>query len=96
MKRLGFRAAYLSTGKNTEARTKSLQTTEPQQFYVMCCGAFFIAVIGFILICPPIALITFIIVSNCGFAPSDKALYKLGLLNPVSSAIFVIPIDFAK
>ncbi|MPN41855.1 hypothetical protein SDC9_189410 [bioreactor metagenome] len=37
----------------------------------------------------------FIMVSNWGFDPSDNALYRLGLLNPVSSAILVIPIAFA-
>ena len=36
MKRLGFRAAYLSTDKNAEARTKRSQTTEPQLFYIVC------------------------------------------------------------
>ncbi len=34
------------------------------------------------------------IVSNWGFDPSDNALYKLGLLSPVSWAIFDIPIDY--
>ena len=41
------------------------------------------------------ALKTFKIVSNCGFAFSAKALYKLGLLIPVCSAIFDIPIALA-
>jgi hypothetical protein len=36
MKRLGFRAAFLSTEKNAEAGTKSSQTTEPQLFYIVC------------------------------------------------------------
>src|SRR5690606_24244829 len=43
----------------------------------------------------PITLNTFIIVSNCGFAPSDNALYKLGLLIPASFAILDIPIALA-
>jgi len=38
MKRLGFRAAKLSTDTNVEARTKPSQTTEPQLFYIVCCG----------------------------------------------------------
>jgi len=37
MKRLGFRAAFLSTDKNAEAGTKRSQTTEPQLFYIVCC-----------------------------------------------------------
>lgn len=37
MKRSDFRAAYLSTDKNAEARTKLPQTTELQLFYIMCC-----------------------------------------------------------
>jgi len=36
MKRLGFRAAFLSTNKNAEAGTKRLQTTKPQLFYIVC------------------------------------------------------------
>jgi len=36
MKRLGFRAAFLSTDKNAEAGTKHSQTTEPQLFYIVC------------------------------------------------------------
>ena len=40
MKRLGFRAAFLSTDKNVGARTKGSQTTEPQLFYIVCCRAF--------------------------------------------------------
>lgn len=36
MKRLGFWAAFLSTDKNAEARTKRPQTTEPQLFYIVC------------------------------------------------------------
>lgn len=36
MKRLGFRAAFLSTDKNAGARTKPPQTTEPQLFYIVC------------------------------------------------------------
>ncbi len=35
MKRLGFRAAFLSTDKNAEAGTKPSQTTEPQMFYIV-------------------------------------------------------------
>ncbi len=35
---------------------------------------FFYVDIGFTLICPPMAFNTFIIVSNCGFAPADNAL----------------------
>src|SRR5690606_33487608 len=54
--------------------------------------SFFYAGVGFTCNCPPTAFKTFIIVPNCGLAPSDKALYKLGLLSPVSSAILVIPI----
>ncbi len=42
MKRLGFRAAFLSTDKKVKARTKRLQTTEPQLFYIVCCQQFFI------------------------------------------------------
>jgi hypothetical protein len=37
MKRLGFRAAYLSTEEKVEAGTKPPQTTEPQLFYIVCC-----------------------------------------------------------
>ena len=37
MKRLGFRAANLSTDKNAGARTKAPQTIEPQLFYIVCC-----------------------------------------------------------
>jgi len=36
MKRLGFRAAFLSTEENAEAGTKPSQTTEPQLFYIVC------------------------------------------------------------
>src|SRR5690606_7902810 len=43
----------------------------------------------------PIARSTFRIVSNCGFAFVARALYKLGLLMPVCSAIFDIPMAFA-
>jgi len=42
MKRLGFRAASLSTEEKVEARTKRSQTTEPQLFYIVCCAAYFI------------------------------------------------------
>jgi len=38
MKRLGFRAASVSTKEKVGARTKPSQTTEPQQFYIVCCG----------------------------------------------------------
>ena len=41
MKRLGFRATFLSTDKKASARTKLSQTTEPQLFYIVCCGALF-------------------------------------------------------
>ena len=34
MKRLGFRAAFLTPDKNAEARTKPSQTTEPQTIYI--------------------------------------------------------------
>ncbi len=37
MKRLGFRAAFLSTKEKVEAGTKPSQTTEPQLFYIVCC-----------------------------------------------------------
>lgn len=43
-------------------------------FFTEMWERFFYADIGFTLICPPIAFSTFIIVPNCGFAPSDKAL----------------------
>jgi len=36
MKRLGFRAASLSTEEKVDARTKLSQTTEPQLFYIVC------------------------------------------------------------
>jgi len=36
MKRLGFRAAFVSTEENAGARTKRSQTTEPQLFYIVC------------------------------------------------------------
>ena len=36
MKRLGFRAANLSTDKNAKAGTKPLQPTDYQQFYIVC------------------------------------------------------------
>ncbi|MEN9448780.1 MAG: hypothetical protein RJA25_2070, partial [Bacteroidota bacterium] len=36
----------------------------------MLYDVFFYAVIGLTLICPPTAFKTFIIVENCGFAPS--------------------------
>ncbi len=36
MKRLGFRATFLSTEEKADARTKALQTTEPQLFYIVC------------------------------------------------------------
>jgi len=36
MKRLGFRAAYLSADKNAEAGAKPSQTTEPQLLYIVC------------------------------------------------------------
>jgi hypothetical protein len=35
---LGFRAAFLSTDKNAETRTKPSQSTEPQLFYIVCCA----------------------------------------------------------
>ncbi len=57
--------------------------------------SFFYTVIGLTCICPPIAFKTFNIVANFSFAPSDNALFKLGRLSPVSSAILVIPIAFA-
>lgn len=43
MKRLGFRAAFLSTDKNVGARTKLPQTNEPQLFYdrVLAAGDLF-------------------------------------------------------
>ncbi len=41
MKRLGFRAAFLSAEKNAEARYKRSQTTEPQLFYIVCCTQLF-------------------------------------------------------
>ena len=44
---------------------------------------------------PPTAFRTFIIVENWGFKPCDNALYKFGLLIPVSCAILVMPIAFA-
>ena len=50
---------------------------------------------GAICISPTTAFTTFIRVENCGFDPSESALYKLRRLSPVSSAIFVIPMALA-
>ena len=36
MKRLGFRAAFLSTEEKVDAGTKPSQSTEPQLFYIVC------------------------------------------------------------
>ena len=40
MKRLGFRATFLSTEEKADARTKPSQTTEPQLFYIVCYALF--------------------------------------------------------
>ena len=64
MKRLGFLSASVSTVGKVGLKNKRPQTSEPQLFYIVCYGAFFLNLSGFICICPPIALSTFIIVSN--------------------------------
>jgi len=48
MKRLGFRAASVSTEENAEAGTKLSQTTEPQLFYIVCYRLDFFIILVFI------------------------------------------------
>ena len=46
MKRLGFRAAFLSNGKNAGAGTKPSQPTEPQLFYIVFCQQLYFILIN--------------------------------------------------
>jgi hypothetical protein len=47
MKRLGFRAASVSTEEKVDAKTECSQTTEPQLFYIVCC-VFVLCYLGFV------------------------------------------------
>jgi hypothetical protein len=62
----GLRAAFVSIAAEVKAGLKPSQTTETLIGYTACMMwcVFLYGVMGFICICPPIALNTFIIVSN--------------------------------